>query len=1642
MTEDIENLLSGEQEPAPEQEPTPETETNQEPDKTLLKDSVEDSPEVSEVPTPVQSEEVTEDQVQSDVESQDIVVNQTAEDVPAEAPKPEQPLKKPSQSELDKLNSLIAQRDHLSAYIFMGEEDEGDKAKKEALDAEIKALYKEYIDDSEWTEANAPDKVVSIVSKIFNGIGEVGGAIVDPDVVAGGVWQTAEGVGELVNIPKEAVYDPFMGRLQAAGIIANDWQAERIDIPSPKDYFEYTPVEETVVDVYSFMGASVIPVAGPASKAYNAGKALKGVGTVLKQAEKIANFSSKFISKAPGFGKAVMATEKGKNFAVRMAGSERLIKDFVKAEFLSTIPEDATESEIVERIIAGTKGGGIAVVFGPAFQGLFKGLQLGGKVAGAAIKGSKAKVDFITKGLLKGYAVNLKATRMLDKGLKDINIKYSSLSDAERTAAKSSIEQETFLLIDRVEKYLNSQSGAVKKSFEESIKGLRDDALKTYEATLEPVAKEAAEGTAEKVVEEVVEEVAKPLTAAERKAATAEGKTAVEEVTAKVEEAKASAVEGQPIDFAKAGLGDDFSLEKIFNSKDATLRTARLLDIKVTQEGSKKHLSHPELQEAIANKLGLPIPPGFGLKPSTIGTAERPSAGRATNVGRTTQRKEVQDMLINPKIFDKLDAEGQETVLKILNQKKPNMTLEEIEVEGLQLVKALGLDTIPAVREFAKSVDADLYRSLKALRALRFAQGRLWNKHYEKLVKAKESNNPELVREIYKDTIGLMETQSVLEANMGRVGAELRAFSIISDGTKPAVPKTALTFVENREAFNGFLRQMFGNQISINEAATKWATQQIKAMDHAFTDQAKKHYAKNAGNVGTLGIKVFSNYFINNMLIGVPTGIVNAVSPQVMAVMYTAEEVIGRLSQREFKKAFNAVRHMFSTPDDFWYAIRMAGQGFVKNRNPVEPRGYVQTDDYTDVANSVIQSTFGRPRKNFMERMVDYFYNSTGTPSRVLNATDTFNKAKAYKRRLHVELRNAALEQALAKGEQRSAGEIYKELASKASEIEAKYTKDTVIKEATKRANESGHPHASDEWMAVFNETTEQIFDPVIESAAKSAYLRATQETFTTPLTDAGRTNVVQYIGEFFQSRLANHWAVGTAINLNIPFKGVPTNMAAYWLDRQIPFATSANRKVITTDLARTWNNLISRYRDDFTYIPKTAAEKEAAGQFYAKAVTGAAMTTWAYGLATEGRITGGGPADPKARRMLEKTGWKSYSYRVEAGEKVDPLTGETYMSYNYISYLRADPYAAWLATVADVSESYKFTSGQNLDEASLNDLIAIGAMSAHKSLDDRSMARGVSNLGALMSSDDTNQKQVAIRNIVGNLNPGGSLTKRISIVHDDVKRNPNISDEVKMFVEFGRILKARTPGMSKEIDPVFEPFGGVLKVQEYWNGPSWFRAFTGKNEISSTTVAGAIGYSKFQDDLIAREVMRQWQPYWGEESGFPISNPSPILNVKNIPIDLRNFDWTFEADGVKRTWTMYSKYQNLAGTLENPENGFNQRQAIEAFIKTKEYQALPDFDPSVKLGENKISVIKKIQNTYRDLAKARMVTDLLNSDDDDMQMLGLYFNLSLGKAVEHIKKNPDMKAKYVEALDNLVEDKDQAAVEAGKLLLQSNIFE
>lgn len=197
-------------------------------------------------------------------------------------------------------------------------------------------------------------------------------------------------------------------------------------------------------------------------------------------------------------------------------------------------------------------------------------------------------------------------------------------------------------------------------------------------------------------------------------------------------------------------------------------------------------------------------------------------------------------------------------------------------------------------------------------------------------------------------------------------------------------------------------------------------------------------------------------------------------------------------------------------------------------------------------------------------------------------------------------------------------------------------------------------------------------------------------------------------------------------------------------------------------------------------------------------ALARAGMGTLTVGLAamaaSSGAITGGGPQDPKARKLLEATGWQPYSFRIE-----DTDTGEV----TYQSYARAEPLAFVIGATADAVEVAAYLDYDDelkSDAEQLNTTIAAITAGVANNTMSKTFMQGVADFSEALS--DPKQYMTGYLQKTGQaLIPYSSFRRTAAQMQDPVLREAwTMLDRVK--------VSSGIPGYSENAPPKRDVFG------------------------------------------------------------------------------------------------------------------------------------------------------------------------------------------------------------------------------------------
>jgi hypothetical protein len=366
-------------------------------------------------------------------------------------------------------------------------------------------------------------------------------------------------------------------------------------------------------------------------------------------------------------------------------------------------------------------------------------------------------------------------------------------------------------------------------------------------------------------------------------------------------------------------------------------------------------------------------------------------------------------------------------------------------------------------------------------------------------------------------------------------------------------------------------------------------------------------------------------------------------------------------------------------------------------------------------------------------------------------------------------------------------------------------------------------------------------------------------------------------LGKSVQQAAANNFAVG----LLLPFVKTPTNVIRYaW------------------KLSPGLNLLQTEFRQSLKGQHGPEVQAEAIGQF--------TLGTLAVGMAAvgaiEGRITGGGPADPKMKAELMATGWQPYSYvRVSADG-----------SKTYVPFGRLDPVGLPFGMVADIVDALSVAQ-RGGGEFDWESAVSAPVLALSKQFREKSYLLSVSQFLDAMFDDDPKGEKIErfFGNMAANFVPYSAAMRQFN-PDDSLHEARDVVDR----------FRATVPGYSKDVPLKYDAWGDPVTA----HSRNWFS--------SSDT-----------GELVDREVQRLLT-----ETGKSVTRVAPRING----VDLRDIEMSSGKNA-------YEEYAKLAGHLPKTKP---LKEMVATVIQSKTYRKAPDGDSSTK--GTKLYMLADLAADYR----------------------------------------------------------------------------
>lgn len=420
-------------------------------------------------------------------------------------------------------------------------------------------------------------------------------------------------------------------------------------------------------------------------------------------------------------------------------------------------------------------------------------------------------------------------------------------------------------------------------------------------------------------------------------------------------------------------------------------------------------------------------------------------------------------------------------------------------------------------------------------------------------------------------------------------------------------------------------------------------------------------------SVGDRLFRVHNEYWINSILSGTKTTVVNTLGNTMTTLWQPLEAAIGAAIQRDGKAVAANLRSYVYMAESFKDAARFFAKAIRENENFLTPELRVNDVGSRNAIDASKLMQGGEASRglaaegkallsgeaNTLQHFVNFMGETVRLPSRFLMGTDEFFKQLNYRAAAKSELyyrgRTRGLEGAdLTNYIAENFGRTITDGGSALSE-------GAVVREAVKQAEARGLQ--GKDYSDFIRQFVAQNYDAKRSALAENFDVVAAASDVSA---EATFTRELGQFGTGVQRLVASH----PAWQLIIPFVRTPTNIAKYFGQRGLGALTYLPG--VRNLQAR---NLAELASDN----PMVRAKAQG------RIATGSALVSLAGLAAAEGKVTGRGPRDEQEKRLLMETGWQPYSFVFESAE--GPV---------YVSYQRLDPLATFFGLMADWGEQAK----------------------------------------------------------------------------------------------------------------------------------------------------------------------------------------------------------------------------------------------------------------------------------------------------------------------------------------------------------------
>lgn len=709
----------------------------------------------------------------------------------------------------------------------------------------------------------------------------------------------------------------------------------------------------------------------------------------------------------------------------------------------------------------------------------------------------------------------------------------------------------------------------------------------------------------------------------------------------------------------------------------------------------------------------------------------------------------------------------------------------------------------------------------------------------------------------------------------------------------------------------------------LRDRKQKWIDQVIDIIERGGSEQEIMRKVLNiAENTKGGKLDMLREFWINNLLAGLPTQSVNIMGGMLTIVLDTFEKTAGALLAGRPDIAKVAIKTAVDL--DIWQdSFRWTSKALKEDKQFILPSSNRAIDVRPE--NAITSQAVGLEEGSLFYDTFNKIAEVLRFPSRGLSSADELfkqvNARRAAKYKATIEAINNGVNDPL---------EIAKYVNDKLEKVIAKggelYSQHTLAKQGYMAARQR---ELSDEATIKYvHKYIKKNFDKDISALAEYSKDVAEELTFTKDLDPKSLS------GGFHKFIIQN-----PVLSFIFPFIRTPVNILTYAADRSV-FGLLNPRNV---------RPLIAQMKSADPMVRAKALGKVSTT---AAAIAGhmAMFNSFA------DRISGGGPRDPRSRKRLEESGWQPYSIKI----------GDSWMSYQ-----RLDPLATIIGVYADMMDMQRENWEVNksaIERVGLSLLITL-----QRNITNKSYLAGMEQFTQAMSDESGRGIERLFGNVAVNTTiplAGFWRTTGRSVVgeimdQNDVKELRNMVDKFRIYDPTGSGVRLdprrNLLGEVKEVENTFGiPFANAVSPVRYktqkqdlvleeiaaldhgfsqpspnyrglvdltgYENTKGQSAHDRRLELMSTTRIGGKTLRQSLEKLIKSKEYQQHSPR--SEPGLP----SPRIRMINSVLS------KYRAKGLDRALQEYPELQQFHQQYKEVQRRQKQGQALDNLINTLEF--------------------------------------------------------------------------------------------------------